>query len=149
MHFEIVAKQSGTDGLYCEARSQDGKRQDEEFHTVWLSKRTLEEARVAKVTSIQASLIRVSNGYGLRVAKTDAKTTDDAFRPDTPFLAGAAKSTWVVGPVPWGTTRKGLIKLFEACQWQAKPLQPAGKSVDGTGLKWHVQAQRTLYSQPQ
>lgn len=139
--FEMVTKQSGTDGLYCEARSNDGKRQDEEFHTVWLSKHTLEEAKVAKATStVSASLIRVSNRYGLRVGKADAKTTHDAFRPDTPFLAGSAKSTWVVGPVPWGTTRKGLIKLFESWQWQAKPLQPAGKSADGSGLKWHVQA---------
>ena len=139
--FDMVAKQSGTDGLFCEARSQDGKRQDESFHTVWLSKHTVEEARVAKVTSeVPASIIRVSNRYGLRVNKDDAKATHDAFRPDTPFLAGAAKSTWIIGPVPYGTTRKSLIKLFEAWQWQAKPLQPAGKAADGTGLKWHVQA---------
>ena len=45
-----------------------------------------------------------------------------------------------MGPIPYGTTRKGLIKLFESWKWQAKPLQPAGKSADGTGLKWHVQA---------
>ena len=139
--FEQVSKQSGTDGLYCEARTQDGHRQGEDFHTAWLSKHTVDEARVAKATStVPASLIRVSNRYGLRVGKSDAKTTHDAFRPDTPFLAGAAKSTWIVGPVPWGTTRKGLIKLFEAWQWSAKPLQPAGKSADGTGLKWHVQS---------
>ena len=84
--FDIVTNQSGTDGLYCEARSTDGYRQDEEFHTVWLSKHTIEEARVAKVTSaVPATLIRVSNRYGLRVGKEDAKATHDAFRPDTPF----------------------------------------------------------------
>ena len=36
--FQAVDSQSGTTGLYIEARAHDGRSQDERFHTVWLPK---------------------------------------------------------------------------------------------------------------
>lgn len=43
--------------------------------------------------------------------------------------------------MPWGTTRRALIKLFASWDWNAKPLQTAGVAADRTGLKWHVLAE--------
>ena len=45
-----------------------------------------------------------------------------------------------MGPLPWGTTRAALVKLFAKWEWVAKPLQPAGRSADSQGLMWLVHA---------
>ena len=55
-------------------------------------------------------------------------------------MAGATQETWIVGPMPWGTIRQALQKLFVTWDWQARPLQPAGRSADQMGLKWQVRA---------
>ena len=137
--FTQISGMSGVAGIYVEARSPDGKHQDQSFHTVWLNKSTLQEARATQTTTTcETSLIRVSNRYGLRVRAAEAKQLHDIIKPEVPFLGGTAKTTWLVGPVPYGTTRKGLGKLFMSWEWEAKPLQPAGPSADKTGLRWQV-----------
>eukprot|EP00435_Cladocopium_sp_Y103_P012055 s1587_g3.t1 len=137
--FSQVSPLSGVAGLYIEARSQDGKMQDPQFHTVWLNKSSFEEARAFQTTvNCDNSLVRVSNRFGLRISSANAKEVHDMVRPEVPFLGGSAKTTWLVGPVPFGTTRKGLVKLFQGWEWEAKPLQPAGPSADKSGLRWQV-----------
>eukprot|EP00435_Cladocopium_sp_Y103_P035850 s3491_g9.t1 len=137
--FAIVSPLSGVAGLYIEARAPDGKTQDVNFHTVWLSKSTWETARAFQTTvQCDSALVRVSNRFGVRVTTDNAKMVHDMIRPEVPFLGGSAKTTWVVGPIPFGTTRKGLVKLFQGWEWEAKPLQPAGPAADKSGLKWQV-----------
>ena len=139
--FQQVAPFSGTSGVYIEARNDDGKQQDPRYHTIWLNKLTYEEARAAQTTTeVDTTLVRVTNRYGLRVLSQFAQGLHDQFRPSEPFMAGTSQETWVVGPMPWGTTRQALQKLFSSWSWNAKPLQPAGKSADQLGLKWLVRA---------
>ena len=137
--FETLSDQSGCQGIYVEARSHDGRAQDDSFHTVWLPKMSFETARATQATTEPASsLVRVTNRYGLRLPVSQAKQLHDAVRPEVPFLGGTSKSTWAIGPIPFGTTRKGLVKLFQNWNWIAKPLQPIGPSADRTGLRWQV-----------
>ena len=139
--FQKLLQFSGTAGVYLEARSHDGRQQDPMYHTVWLNKMSYEEARAAQTTTeVSTAMIRVTNRYGLRVESTVAKEVHEHFRPSDPFMAGVSQETWIVGPMPWGTTRQALQKLFTTWEWQAKPLQPAGRSADQLGLKWQVRA---------
>eukprot|EP00435_Cladocopium_sp_Y103_P017673 s1448_g4.t1 len=139
--FQVLSEQSGSHGIYIEARSPDGRAQDELYHTVWLQKSSIEAARALQATADTAtSLVRVTNRYGLRVSTAQAKALHDMVRPEVPFLGGTSRSTWVIGPVPFGTTRKGLVKLFQSWSWNAKPLQSIGPSADRTGLHWQVVA---------
>eukprot|EP00438_Fugacium_kawagutii_P010965 Skav219582 [mRNA] locus=scaffold249:234653:239093:+ [translate_table: standard] len=139
--FRIIQQGSGSDGVFVEARTHDGKQHDGTQHTVWLQKMTYEEARAAQTKiEVPSCLVRVTYRYGLRVATQSAQEVHEKFRPQEPFLASSVKSTWIVGPMPWGTTRQALIKLFAKWSWCAKPLQTAGIAADRTGLKWHVVA---------
>lgn len=139
--FQTLQRCSGSNGVYIEARSHDGKQHDMSQHTVWLQKMSSEEAQAAQ-NKIEGDscLVRVSYRYGLRVPMQAAKEVHEKFRPAEPFLASSVKSTWIVGPMPWGSTRKALIKLFNTWGWNAKPLQTAGVAADRTGLKWHAVA---------
>eukprot|EP00438_Fugacium_kawagutii_P035849 Skav205417 [mRNA] locus=scaffold582:128301:132893:- [translate_table: standard] len=140
--FAILQASSGTAGVFIEGRSHDGKTQDPKQHTVWLPKMSYEEARAAQSrVEEDTCLIRVSYRYGLRTAQHQAKAVHAKFRPSEPFLGASSKSTWVVGPMPWGTTRQALIKLFSTWNWNAKPLQTADVAADRSGLKWHVLAE--------
>eukprot|EP00438_Fugacium_kawagutii_P027015 Skav232513 [mRNA] locus=scaffold1096:695968:701101:+ [translate_table: standard] len=139
--FTFLQRSSGQAGIYIEARSHDAKQQDPSLHTVWLSKMSYDEARAAQTKiEVPTCLLRVTYRYGLHVASTQAKVVHEKFKPMEPFLASSVKSTWIVGPMPWGTTRRALIKLFTTWNWSAKPLQTAGVAADRTGLKWHVVA---------
>ena len=139
--FQQILQFSGTAGAFLEARTHDGRQQDPMYHTIWLNKMSYEEARAAQTTTeVPTALVRVTNRYGLRVASTAAKDVHEQFRPSDPFMTGTTQETWIVGPMPWGTTRQALQKLFTTWEWQAKPLQPAGRSADQLGLKWQVRA---------
>lgn len=142
---EPVASQlfdlSGTAGIYVEPRTHDGKQHDGSTQTVWLPKHTLQQALAAKSTaSVTTSLIRVGHRYGLRASTTEAPQLHVQFRPDVPYLPGDSKEEFLVGPLPWGTTRVALVRLFAQWNWVAKPLQPAGRSADSQGLMWLVHA---------
>ena len=134
---------SGTNGIYVEPRTHDGKQHDLSTQTVWLPKHSYQQAIAAKSTaSVPTSLIRVGHRYGLRAITQDAPKLHSQFRPDVPYLPGATKEEFLVGPLPWGTTRVALVKLFASWEWIAKPLQPAGRSADSQGLMWLVHAMK-------
>eukprot|EP00435_Cladocopium_sp_Y103_P060497 s532_g22.t1 len=115
--FSTIDPQSGTSGLYIEARAHDGRAQDERFHTVWLPKTTYESAIAKQSTAeMSTSLVRVTHRYGLRVDISKAKDLHNLIRPEA------------------------LTKLFDTWAWAAKPLQPMGPSADRSGLRWQVVA---------
>ena len=137
----LVMSQSGQDGVYIEPRQQDGKKMDETYHTVWLNKQTCEEARALQATAkMPVSLVRVTNRYGLRVEARFGPELHKALKPDTPFISSGEKIHFVVGPLPFGTTKKAMSKLFEQWSWVAQPLHPCGRSQDQKGLMWKVVA---------
>eukprot|EP00438_Fugacium_kawagutii_P011043 Skav217110 [mRNA] locus=scaffold1627:189603:194675:- [translate_table: standard] len=132
---------SGQNGLYFEPRSDDGKGPHEGYLTVWLQKLEFTEACAATAKATRpTSLIRVAKRYGLKVAKADAQTIHQQFRGDAPFLGNGQATVYQLGPLPWGTSRQGLQKLFSQWGWPAVPLQPAGKSACQKGLVWWARA---------
>ena len=134
-------KCSGVGGLYLEPRAVNGKRDDEGYHTVWLQQKTLAEVK-ADMASVEgrAAIIRIGYKYGIRVPQANAAEVHSKLRGDAPFLFGAAKTTWHVSPLPWGTTRRSLQDILDHWGWRARPLQSTGRSADGSGLSWLVQA---------
>eukprot|EP00435_Cladocopium_sp_Y103_P021712 s1192_g5.t1 len=131
-------RQSGSNGIFLEPRSQDGRSQDDQFQTVWLQKQNLSEAKALQaVISAQSSLIRVNQRYGLKVRLEDAPQVHAKVKPHEPYMSGACH-TYRVGPMPWGTTKRAMQALLSQWSWNAKVLHSAGKSVDATGLMWSV-----------
>eukprot|EP00435_Cladocopium_sp_Y103_P066186 s797_g28.t1 len=129
---------SGTQGVYIEPRSQDGKTQDAKFQTVWLQRQSIAEAKAMQaVVPAQSALLRINQRYGLKVPTPDAPAVHAKVKPDEPYMSGLCH-TFKVGPMPWGTTKKAMQGLLTQWGWKAKVLHSAGKSADATGLMWTI-----------
>ena len=134
-------KISGNNGIYIEPRTEDGRGHDGRFHTIWLPKLPLSEVRALQaMQTCPSSIIRVSHRYGLKVSTADAEQVHAKVHPDEPFLAGASKMSYRVGPFPWGTTKKAIQQLFQQWGWAAKAINTIAKAQDSSGLMWLVQA---------
>eukprot|EP00435_Cladocopium_sp_Y103_P066284 s1305_g28.t1 len=131
---------SGTGGIYYEPRSHCGRRPNETYHVTWLPNMSFQEAKYAQQTAPHAtSLTRHGDRYGLRSDAVHAQPIHDKFRPETPLLLGN-KSIFTIGPLPYSTTKEGVAKLLKTWQWDARPLQPRGRSPDANGIQWTIQA---------
>eukprot|EP00438_Fugacium_kawagutii_P022769 Skav229086 [mRNA] locus=scaffold2711:98137:102653:+ [translate_table: standard] len=136
-----VLQASGQQGVYFEPRSDDGRNPSQEYVTVWLQKLDFSEASAAAAKAMKpAYMLRVAKRYGLKVHKDDAQCVHQQFRGDAPFLGNGQSVVYQIGPLPWGTSRQGLQKLFSSWGWSAVPLQPAGKSACQQGLLWWARA---------
>ena len=47
---------------------------------------------------------------------------------------------YTIGPLPFSTTKDGVSKLLKAWKWDARPLQPKGRTPDSNGVQWSIQA---------
>lgn len=142
IQIESVLTKSGQMGLYYEPRSSDGRSPHESYRVVWLPKTAKPDALTSQQTSEQWScLARNGAKFGLRIRDVDAKEVHDHYKPFVPYLDGTSLNTFVVGPFGFGVTKQGLVKLFAQWKWAARPCQPRGKSTDGAGMLWEVQAQ--------
>ena len=138
---ETILKRSGDHGIYYEPRSQCGRTPAMEFHVTWLQQTSYQDAKYASQTApIATSLVRHGMRYGLRCDSMEAEQIHTKFRPDTPLLLGTSKQQYNVGPLPYATTRESIQKLLKAWDWDARPLQPKGRSQDGSGVTWLIQA---------
>ena len=136
-----LLSQSGSKGIYFEPRSTCGRMPSPEYHVTWLNQTNHSEAKIAQQTSPQATtLVRHGDRYGLRSDSMNAQEIHAKHRPDTPMLLGNTKQLYVLGPLPFSTTREGVGKLLKAWQWDARALQPRGRALDGTGINWSIQA---------
>ena len=139
---EQVLTRSGQHALYYEPRSQDGRSPHESYRVVWLPRVEKPDAVTSQQTSEQWScLARNGSKFGLRIREVDAKDVHDQHKPTVPYLDGTSLNTFIVGPFGFGVTKQGLSKLFSQWKWAARPCQPKGKSTDGAGVLWEVQAQ--------
>ena len=139
---ESVLGRSGQHGLYYEPRMSDGRTPDSSYRVVWLPRVAKPDALTSQQTSEQWScLARSGLKYGLRIREADAKDVHDQHKPFIPYLDGTSLTTFIVGPFGFGVTKQGLSKLFSQWKWAARPCQPRGKSSDGLGVLWEVQAQ--------
>eukprot|EP00435_Cladocopium_sp_Y103_P062220 s664_g23.t2 len=140
---ELISK-SGSNGIYYEPRSSCGRMPNNSFHVTWLPSATYQEAKYAQQTSPQAtSLVRHADNadrYGLRSDAMNAQEIHMKHRPDTPLLLGQHKMLYVLGPLPYSTTKQAVTKILKAWNWDARPLQPRGRSQDGSGIQWTIQA---------
>lgn len=94
-----------------------------------------------RTTTPWACLVRSSQRFGLRVLQEHAAQVHKQHK-DTPYLDSSGATLYVAGPFPWGATRQTITRLFAQWQWEARPLQPKGRSIDGKGLLWEIQASK-------
>ncbi len=138
---ESILKRSGDSGIYYEPRSQCGRMPAVEFHVTWLQQTNYQDAKYASQTApISTSLVRHGTRYGLRCDAMEAQQIHSKFRPDMPLLLGSSTQQFHIGPLPYATTREAVQKLLRAWDWDARPLQPKGRSQDGSGITWLIQA---------
>ena len=97
-----VMQMSGVSGIYVEPRTDDGRSQSTQYHTVWLPKGD-HAAAVAAVAKAKhaSSLIRVNRRYGVKTLAIHAAAVHAQFRDDMPFLQEGDRATYVIGPPPW------------------------------------------------
>ena len=137
--FQQLFALSGTDGIFFEPRTEDGRSQDPGYHTVWVPRQSLSEVKALQsMQTTQVSLIRVSHRYGLKVLASEAEAIHATINPDEPYIAGASKQSFRVGPFPWGTTKKAIQQLFQQWKWSARPIHSIAKAKDSSGLMWLV-----------
>ena len=139
--YDGLFRMSGTGGLYVEPRADDGRGQDPKYHTIWIPRQPLSEVKALQaMLTTPVSLIRVGFRYGFKVIVEMAEQVHTQINPHEPFIAGASKATYRVGPFPWGTTKKAIQSLFAQWQWQARPVHTIAKAKDSSGLMWLVHA---------
>eukprot|EP00438_Fugacium_kawagutii_P016496 Skav221152 [mRNA] locus=scaffold2925:187181:196674:+ [translate_table: standard] len=135
-----IVSSSGNQGIYYEPRSQCGRYPNASYHVTWLPHMNYQDAKLAQQTSPQVTtLVRHGERYGLRCDALNAKEIHEKYRPHTPLLLGQDKRTYILGPLPFSTTKEGVAKLLKQWQWDAKPLQPKGRSRDSSGIDWTIQ----------
>ena len=132
---------SGDGGVYLEPRSADGRSPSDKYRVMWLPRTD----KATSMTSLQAAtkwacLVRAGKRFGLRTLTCDAQTVHDQYKPQVPFLDSGSVLHYLVGPLPYGVTKTNLSKVFAKWGWQARPVQPRGRSSDGGGILWEVHA---------
>eukprot|EP00438_Fugacium_kawagutii_P018309 Skav212458 [mRNA] locus=scaffold385:177937:193005:+ [translate_table: standard] len=148
--FQTVMANSSRGGIYCEPRTPDGRKHDNKYYTCWLAKQSFQEVQATKTTSpVQCSIVRVQQRYGLCALTTQGQALHEHCKPGKLFFGHAEKVTYRVGPMPFGTHRGAMSKLFQQWQWPAQVLQPLGRSCDNQGIMWqacsHVPPETTVY----
>ena len=132
---------SGTRGIYCEPRSDDGRVPDERYQVIWLPQKTYSETIVSqKTTDGECHLVRNQNRYGLRVPKDNAERVHAVHRPDQSFIPGTVTQKFRMGPMPYGTTKQSVLNICQKWGWQCRPLGPQGQTPDRMGTYWMIQA---------
>ena len=139
--FIDVLSLSGRNGLFFEPRSLDAKEPHMDFQVLWMPKTDRAELlRLQQCTQGVLGVARVGHRYGLRSKLADAPALAKGLKPGSVFLAAGARSTFEVGPLPYGCDRLTVSKLCSQWNWQARPLHPC-RSVEGAlGNMWKVQA---------
>eukprot|EP00438_Fugacium_kawagutii_P006940 Skav203606 [mRNA] locus=scaffold935:358599:363133:+ [translate_table: standard] len=138
---ETILTKSGQQGVYYEPRSICGRFPSNSHHVTWLPNMTYQEAKYALQTAPhKVSLVRHGERYGLRSDTINALQVHTKFRADTPMLLGATKTLYALGPLPFSTSKEAVAKLLKAWDWDARPLQPRGRSADHSGITWTIQA---------
>ena len=132
---------SGKLGVYFEPRSEDGRAHSGAYRVIWLNKIERAQAQVAhQSTKPWSCLVRSGARFGLRVQAAQAQEVHTFHKPNVPFVDNASLRTFIGGPFPYGATRPALAKIFTAWGWEARPVQPRGKSLEGKGMLWEIQA---------
>jgi len=138
---EAILAYSGRGGVFFEPRSLDSKDPNLDYQVLWLPKTDKAELlRLQQCTAGVLGVARVGSRLGLRTKLADAPELAKVLKPGSVFLAAGTRSTYELGPLPFGCDRLTVGKLCAQWRWQARPLHPC-RSVDGVlGNMWRVQA---------
>ena len=129
--------------FFVEPRDDSGRHPNEQYRVIWLPKKSFSDMIVIKqTTNVPCWIVRSGERYGLRVETMHVKTVHNNLRPEVDFLDGEIK-TYRLGPLPFGTTKSSLSKVFKQWGWSARPGQPLTQSRDHSGIFWSCQASTT------
>ena len=136
---EQVLGTSGAHGVFVEPKTEDGLKPNDAFQVVWLPHLDFAEASHKARCEVHCiGLARAGKRYGLRVATDHFQQVFRSIKPDAVYLAPGSRRTFVCGPWPFGSDRKGIAKILLSSGWESRPLQPL-HHVPG-GLMWSIQA---------
>ena len=136
---ESILAASGVGGIYYEPRSDSGRSPLQSFGVVWMPRKQFGEVLLAKQTSqFPTWIVRTGDRYGLRAADQHISELHRLHRPDIEYLEGQTMTMYRVGPMPYGTTKQSLQKVFKEWEWKARAGQPQGQ--DAYGVMWTAQA---------
>eukprot|EP00438_Fugacium_kawagutii_P009646 Skav214995 [mRNA] locus=scaffold508:738590:743089:- [translate_table: standard] len=139
-HADQVVASSGSQGVYFEPRTPCGRYPSSCYHVTWLGHVDFQNARFAHQTSPQSTtLVRHGDRYGLRSDTMNAKEIHQKHKPGEPLLLGGEEKMYSLGPMPFATTKEGVTKLLKLWDWDAKAVQPRGRSSDQAGIDWLIQ----------
>ena len=131
---------SGRMGIFVEPRSLDARSPLLDYQVLWMKEPAQELFRIAQVNPIAIGLARLGSRLGIRTLTTHAPELAQQLKPGSIFLASGVKSTYELGPLPFGMDRLTVSKVCAQWGWQARPLFPI-KTLDGNqGTVWSVQA---------
>ena len=135
-----ILNMSGNSGIFVEPRDDSGRHPSDIYRVIWLPKKTYSDMIVVKqTTNVPCWIVRSGDRYGLRVEMTHVKEVHNSLRPEIDYLDGDLK-TYRLGPLPFGTTKSSLSKVFKQWGWSARPGQPLTQSRDHSGIFWSCQA---------
>eukprot|EP00435_Cladocopium_sp_Y103_P022083 s896_g5.t1 len=131
---DIILDSSGQAGKYYEPRDHTGRTPDASYKVIWMPRKSFQDVMLAKQTSSHPTWI-VGSGdrFGLRTLCDHAKAIHEQHRPELDYLEGEQMQVYRVGPLPWGTTKTSLQKLYKEWGWVARPGQPLGQSIGQEG----------------
>ena len=137
--FAILAM-SGTNGLFVEPRSLDGKQTVSDFHIIWMPRASISDLQhVKQTTPAVVGLARLGSRLGVRTRACDAMDVSKTIRPDAIVLAAGPKTDYEIGPIPFGMDRSALATLCNSFGWKVKPVSQV-RSAEGLGMIWSVQS---------
>lgn len=138
---EVILDASGQAGKYFEPRDHTGRSPDTSYKVIWMPRKNFQDVMLAKQTSLHPTwLVRSGDRFGLRTHCEFAKDIHEQHRPDVDYMAGEQMTTYRVGPLPFGTTKSSLQKLYKEWGWTARPGQPLGQSIGQEGVFWSTQS---------
>ena len=129
------------DGMYFEPRTQSGRSPCPHHRVIWLPKQSFHDTMIAKqATSIATQIARTGDRYGLRTDVSAAADVHQQHRPEVAYLDNSNTKTFRIAPLPFGSTKQSIQKVFDTWEWPARPSHTQGLTPDKTGLVWIAHA---------
>lgn len=129
------------DGLYIEPRTPNGREPCPEHRVIWLPRLAFHDTLIAKqATGHITHIARSGDRFGLRTPVQHAEAVHRQHRPEVAYLDGANTKSFKIAPLPFGSTKQSIQKVFEEWSWTARPSHTQGLTPDKAGLVWIAHA---------
>ena len=136
-----LMESNGKEGLFFEPRTQNGRGPCPIHRVVWMPKQSFHDVMFAKQATAHTTFItRSGDRFGLRVHVDHAPEVHQQHRPEVAYLDGTHTKAFRVAPLPFGSTKQSLQKVFGTWGWSARPSHTQGLTPDKGGLVWVAHA---------